>query len=126
MFTITTDPRRKLVRLSLQAMITREQVKDLYQQEHEAIEAMGCRLGEHLCIVDLTACPLQIQDVTRAFESEIKSTGKARRLAMYTGEALARMQARRIARARDDVAIFETRAEAEAWLFAGEPGASRA
>lgn len=123
MFEISTEPRRKLVRLTLKAMLTPEQVKELYRQEHEAIEAMGCRLGEHLCIVDLTSCPLQVQEVTKAFESEIAAAGKARRLAMYTGEALARMQARRIARARDDVAIFESREEAEFWLFAKAPAA---
>jgi hypothetical protein len=36
---------------------------------------------------------------------------------MFTGNALARMQARRISKERDDVAIFETREEPEAWLF---------
>ena len=120
MFEVRTEPHRKLVRLTLKAMLTREQVADLYQQEHRAIQAMGCRLGDHLCIVDLTACPLQIQDVAKAFQAEIGSSAKARRLAMYTGNALARMQARRIARERDDVAIFELREEAEAWLFAEE------
>lgn len=118
MYKITTEPRRKLVRLKLAGMLTREQVARLYREEHLAILAMGCRPGDHLCIVDLTACPLQIQEVAQAFQSEIKSSGKARRLAMYVGEALGRMQARRIARERDDVAIFERRDEAEAWLFA--------
>jgi hypothetical protein len=39
---------------------------------------------------------------------------------MYTGNALGRMQARRIARERVDVAIFERREDAEAWLFTAE------
>jgi transposase len=117
MFEITTEPHRKLVRLKLNAMLTRAQVLELYRQEHTAIVAMGCALGDHLCIVDLTACPLQLQEVAQAFQSEIGSSAKAKRLAMFTGNALARMQARRIARERDDVAIFEHREEAEAWLF---------
>jgi hypothetical protein len=118
MFEITTEPHRKLVRLMLKAMLTPEQVTQLYREEHRAIADMGCRLGEHFCIVDLTRCPLQVQAVAQAFEANIGSPGKARRLAMYTGQALARMQARRIAKVRDDVAIFERREEAEAWLFA--------
>lgn len=120
MFEITTDPHRKLVRLTLKAMLTEEQVADLYRQEHHAIRAMGCALGEHLCIVDLTACPLQAKEVAEAFRQNIGSPYQARRLAMYTGKALARMQAKRVARERGDVAIFEHREEAEAWLFSSD------
>jgi hypothetical protein len=120
MYQITTDPPRKLVRLKLLGMLTREQVTQLYQEEHRLIQEMGCRLGEHLCIVDLTDCPLQVQEVAQAFKSEVGSPAKARRLAMYTGNALGRMQARRIARERADVAIFNGREEAEAWLFDAE------
>ena len=73
MFEISTEPQHKLVRLRLTGMLTRDGVADLYRQEHAAIAAMGCRLGDHLCIVDLTDCPLQIQDVASAFQSEIGS-----------------------------------------------------
>jgi len=117
MFEITTEPSRRLVRLKINAMLSREQVMDLYRKEHAAIVAMNCPLGEHLCIVDLTSCPLQLQEAAQAFQSEIGSSAKAKKLAMFTGNALARMQARRIAKERNDVAIFETREEAESWLF---------
>lgn len=117
MYEITTEPHRKLVDLKLIGKLTREQVAQLYRDEHRAILEMGCRPGDHLCIVDLTACSLQLQEVAQAFQSEIKSHGGARRLAIFTGAALARMQARRIARERADVAISETRHEVEAWLF---------
>jgi hypothetical protein len=103
--------------LKLNGMLTREQVDQLYAEEHRAIVAMGCRPGDHICIVDLTECPLQVQEVAQAFQSQIKAPAKARRLAMYTGNALGRMQARRIAREREAVAIFEQREEAEEWLF---------
>lgn len=120
MYEITTEPRRKLVRLKLSGMLTAEQVKQLYREEHRAIADMACQIGEHLCIVDLTSCPLQVQEVAEAFKSQIGSAAKARRLAIYTGNALGRIQARRIARERDDVALFELREEAEAWLFTNE------
>ncbi|PCD03905.1 hypothetical protein COC42_06140 [Sphingomonas spermidinifaciens] len=120
MYSITTEPARKLVRLKLMGMLSREQVAALYHEEHLAIRAMHCRPGDHLCIVDLTECPLQLQDVANAFQLGIKSDAKAKRLAMFTGQALGRMQARRIARERDEVMIFERREEAEAWLFADE------
>ena len=120
MYEITTEPHRKLVRLKLTGMLTREQVSQLYREEHRAIQEMGCRLGEHLCIVDLTSCPLQVQEVAQAFQSQIGSSAKARHLAIYTGNATGRMQARRIVRERHDVAIFERREEAEKWLFRDE------
>ena len=107
MFEITTEPSRRLVRLKLNGLLSRDQVADLYRQEQAAILAMNCPLGEQNCIVDLTSCPLQIQDVANAFQAEIGSPTKAKKLAMFTGNALARMQARRISKERDDVAIFE-------------------
>jgi hypothetical protein len=116
MFTITSEPARKLIRIKLAGMLTSDQVADLYRQEHRAIDAMGCRIGEHLCNVDLTECPLQLQDVVAAFQREIQARPQARRLAVFTGQALARMQARRILR-RPDVAIFVTQQEARGWLF---------
>ena len=124
MFEITTEPARRLVRLRLTAMLTREQVSALYREEHAAILAMDCPLGEHLCIVDLTSCPLQLQEGAKAFQSEVGSSAKAKKLAMFTGNALARIQARRIAKERDDVAIFATREEAEDWLFCADSQAA--
>ena len=117
MFEIQAEPERKLIRLKISAMLTQEQVRELYRQEHMAILGMRCRLGEQLCIVDLTECPLQLQTVVSAFESQMGTNAKARKLAMYTGQALARMQARRLLK-RADAAIFQTKAEAETWLFA--------
>ncbi|PAX06700.1 hypothetical protein [Sphingomonas lenta] len=123
MYTITADPGRKLITIALQGMLTPEQVAALYRDEHLAIQRMGCRVGEHLALVDLTGCPLQIQDVASAFQRAMDGPGKARRLALFTGSSLARMQIRRIMR-RSDAALFETRAEAEAWLFADDARAA--
>ena len=116
MYILTTDPVRKLITIRIVGMITAEQVEQLYRDEYGAIDAMACRLGDHLALVDLTECGLQLQDVVGAFERQIGSARKARRLAIFTGGSVSRMQARRIMR-RDDAALFATRAEAEAWLF---------
>jgi len=119
MFTITTEPARKLVRVKLAAMLTSDEVAELYRQERLAVAGLGCRPGEHLCLVDLTDCPLQLQDVVGAFQRGLSSPGRSRRLAVFTGRALARMQARRILQ-RQEAAIFETEAEARQWLFSAE------
>ena len=123
-YSITTVPHRKLVVMKIVGMLTREQVEQLYREEHAAIAAMGCRLGEQICLVDLTDCKLQVQDVAAAFkEKQGDARIMARRLALYTGSSLARMQARRITD-RANAELFETREQAEAWLFADEARAA--
>lgn len=116
MYTLTADPDRKLITIRIIGMIEPAQVAQLYRDEYAAIHAMGCRLGEHLALVDLTECSLQLQDVAAAFEKQIQSAGKARKLAMFTGASVSKMQARRVMK-RDDAALFVTREEAERWLF---------
>jgi hypothetical protein len=116
MFTITTEPARKLVRIKVSGMLNVSDVAELYRQEHQAIKAMGCPLGEQVVIVDLTECPLQLQNIVSAFQESMTSNAKGRAVALVTGSSLARMQARRIMR-REGSAMFETMADAEVWLF---------
>jgi hypothetical protein len=116
MFEITTEPERKLVRLKISGMLTLNDVAELYRQEHEAIRGMGCPVGQHVVIVDVTDCPLQLQTIVSAFQESMNSPGKARRLAMVIGSSLGRIQARRIL-TREDAALFNCAADAEAWLF---------
>ena len=116
MFTIETDSRRRLVIMKLTGMLTVDDVTDLYRREHDAIRAMGCPLGEQLVLVDVTECPLQLQDIVAAFQRSMDSHAKGKRVAMVTGSSLARMQVRRIMR-RDASALFNSRAEALAWLL---------
>jgi glucuronate isomerase len=116
MYSIVTDSAKKLVTIKIVGMLTIEQVRALYAEEHEAIRRMGCRLGDHLALVDLTECNLQLQDVAAAFQKEMNGSAKAKRLALYTGSSLSRMQLRRIT-TRDDAQIFATREEALAWLL---------
>lgn len=116
MFSIKTDAPRKLVRITISGMVTVEEVQQFRQQERAAVTAMGCRLGDHLALADLTGCGLQLQQVVAAFQQVIEARGQARRLALVTGDSVVRMQARRVIN-RPDAALFETIAEAEAWLF---------
>ena len=117
MFTISTELHRQLVLVKVTGMLTLEQVADFYRAEHEAIRGMGCPLGQQIAIVDVSECPLQLQQIVEAFQKSMESPARAKRLAMVTGGSLSRTQARRILK-RDNAALFETVAEAEAWLFA--------
>lgn len=124
MYSIQSDARRRLVTIKIVGLLTSEEVAQLYHEEHRLILEMGCRVGEHLALVDLTECKIQLQDVAAAFQKQITSSGRAKRLAMFTGSSLARMQARRLMQ-RADADLFSTREEAEAWLFQDE-GVGRA
>lgn len=124
MYILSTDADRALITIKIVGMMSAADVERLYRDEYLAIARMGCRVGEHVAMVDLTECSLQLQDVAAAFERQIGSARKARRLAIFTGNSVSRMQARRIMR-RDGAALFATQVEAEAWLF-DEGGAARA
>jgi hypothetical protein len=116
MFTITTEPKRWLVRLKFSGQLTLDDVGEFYRQEEAAIKRMGCPLGFDLVIIDATECPLQLQDIVSAFQKTMSSPRRAKRVAVVTGRSLARMQARRLLQ-RDEVAMFDTIEEAEEWLF---------
>ncbi len=116
MYAIATEPAHRLVRITITGLLSVEQVADLYRQEHDAIAAMGCPLGQQIVLVDLRKCPLQVQDVVKTFKSKIGGEQSARRIALVTGDSAARMQARRIIE-RDDAALFSSIGEAEAWLL---------
>lgn len=117
MFTIDTEPGLKLVRMKLSGMLTVEEVAELYRQEHAAILAMGCPLGEQIVLADLTECPLQLSQIVDAFQASMGRPEMAWRLAIVTGLSLSRMQARRLAQ-REGIRIFATVEDAEEWLFA--------
>jgi hypothetical protein len=117
MFEITTDPQRHLVRIKLSGMMSVEDVSELYRQEHAAIRAMGCPVGQHLLLIDSTQNGLQTQSVIDAFKGQISRPTRARRIAVVTGQSLSRMQARRLLTDQPGM-IFATETEAEAWLFA--------
>jgi hypothetical protein len=116
MYTIATEPQHRLVRITISGLLTVDCVAALYREEHEAIRAMGCPLGQQIVLVDITKCPLQFQEVVENFREGIGSEKSARRIAFVTGPSAARMQARRIIE-REDVQLFETRPEAERWLL---------
>jgi hypothetical protein len=123
MFTITTEPRRKLVRIKVCGMLKVCDVADFLQQEHAAIRAMGCPVGHHFVLADLTDCPLQLQEIIAAFQKSMTSPQRAKRVAVAVGSSLSRMQARRLLQ-REEVAMFDTVAEAEKWLFREEKAAA--
>lgn len=120
MYSISTEPKYKMIRAHLSGFFSTQEVAEFGQGIQSAAIAMGCRSGEHLLYVDTSECALQAQDVVAAFQGLIQhSPLKASRIAIITGGSLSRMQTRRIL-VRDKAIMFENRVQAEQWLLTGE------
>ncbi|MFD1787696.1 STAS/SEC14 domain-containing protein [Sphingomonas floccifaciens] len=76
-------------------------------------------------VCDYTRAGTQSQEVADAMEAMMRSpVVRSRRIGIFTGSALARMQARRLLAVREEVRFFDTRAEALAWVMADDEGAA--
>lgn len=126
MYTVSAEPSRKLVRIKLVGFLSHDEVAGFARAEQAAIQQMGCRSGEYLVLVDTTEFLLQTQDVATELQNLVNASAfRAKRIAIVNGESAFRMQARRLL-TREEALIFDTLAEAEAWLFRpDEPAADR-
>jgi hypothetical protein len=72
-------------------------------------------------LYNFTRAAIQSQQVVRKMREMAASPAFAgRRVALYTDGGLARLQARRVAMASDTMRVFESRAEAVAWMVGAE------
>lgn len=119
MITVTTDPPRKLVHAHMSGFLEVADVAHFAREEQGAVKAMGLKSGEFLLLVITSECVVQSKEVIAAFQHLVlHSPYKSLRLAIVRQGSMGRMQTNRIIRIREDAAMFETRADAEAWLFA--------
>ena len=72
----------------------------------------------HMLLIDYSRASIQAQDIVAALANQARFPAyRARRVAAFTTGRLAKLQARRIAALRDDMAMFDDRASALAWLM---------
>ncbi|MBA3878256.1 MAG: hypothetical protein C0500_00890 [Sphingobium sp.] len=117
---IQIDPPRYLIRMTLGGFFSLDDVERLDAERRRALAALNCGLNQHLTLCDVAACQLSTPDVVAALQRVIGNPlFRSKRCAMVVRGALARMQARRAVQ-RADVAMFDTRAAAEAWLFTAD------
>jgi hypothetical protein len=115
-FSISTEPSQKLLRVKLTGFFTVEAVAAFARAAQKAVGEMGCASGEYLHLCDVSDLSLQSQNVVPAFERFINSPERrSHKLAIVTGHAAIRMQIRRLLR-RSDAAVFTSVADAEQWL----------
>ena len=83
------------------------------------------RVPVSLC--DYTGAAIQSQAVIAALTTMMQNpVVRSRRVAMYTGGVMAKMQAVRATRDRSEFRFFTDKDEARAWLFAAEDAAAAA
>jgi hypothetical protein len=117
---ISIDPARGLIRMKLGGHFTIADVQRLEADRRAALRELGCRVNQHLTLCDVSACQLSAPDVVIELQKVIGNPlTRSRKCAMVVRGALARLQARRAVQ-RDDVAMFDTAVEAEAWLLRGD------
>jgi hypothetical protein len=119
MIEVTVEPARKLVRARMGGLLTLDEVKRFSAEEQAAVRGMGLGSGEFLLLVETEGNVVQTQDVVQALQDLIQhSPLKAKRIATVRTSALATLQTRRLTTLRNDYEVFDSLADAEAWLFA--------
>ena len=120
MYKISVDSDRNLIRAMISGFFTVAEVNAFAHEEQAAVESLHCMPGQHRVLIDASQCVLQAQEVVAAFAHMVRASPvQARRIAVVADGTLYRMQTRRILDA-DRSAMFETNADAEAWITEDE------
>ena len=121
-FHLAVDRRRRLLTFMASGFFDLASIERVAGEKAAASHALGGDLHDHSSIVDVCDCKIQAQEVAEGFARVIRDPRYlARRVAFVVGpSSLARMQVRRTTQELATVRMFDSVAEAEAWLFAGE------
>ncbi|MES3152378.1 hypothetical protein [Sphingomonas faeni] len=122
MHTITTDLASGIIEVDASGFWTIEHVEGfLIDLEREArrVLATGKR---HMLLCNFSKSAIQPQEVIAMLQNTARTLPlKSRKVALYTNGKLARLQVKRIAAVRDDMAVFDDRETAMAWMLEDGP-----
>ncbi|MBX3563216.1 MAG: hypothetical protein KF730_01440 [Sphingomonas sp.] len=120
--TIRIDRAHKLVEVHLSGFFTAEDAAWTGEELRAAILSLGLAPGEHVTLYDATELNVAPNATVEAVKSMFANPSVrplwARKVAIITRSALARLQIRRLREARADIAIFAERDAAVDWLLA--------
>ncbi len=120
--TIHVDRANKLVDVRIGGFVAPEDASWLGEEVRAAIRALHRETGEHVTLYDVTGLSIApastIEMVKCMFAHPEVRLLWARKVAIVTESALARLQMQRLRDARSDIAIFDARADAIEWLLA--------
>ena len=119
MHSITTDLGSGIIEVEASGFWTIAHVEDFLrdlEREAHRVLATGKR---HMLLCNFSKSAIQPQEVITMLQRVAVSMPlKSRRVALYTEGKLARLQVKRIASVRDDMAVFDDRETALAWMLA--------
>jgi len=115
MYRIVPHPPSNRIEVELGGLMSVTEVAEYIAALRKAFIAGRFRAG-YLLLIDVTACPIQPQEMIAAMRDHMASMPKARRIAMVTGSSLSRMQVRRLM-TQSYLRIFETADQAREWLL---------
>ena len=118
MHSITTDLGSGIIEVEASGFWTLEHVEDFLrdlEREGRRVLATGKR---HMLLCNFSKSAIQPQEVIAMLQRVAVSMPlKSRRVALYTEGKLARLQVKRIASVRDDMAVFDDREAALTWML---------
>jgi len=119
MHSITTDLGSGIIEVEASGFWTIAHVEDFLrdlEREGHRVLATGKR---HMLLCNFSKSAIQPQEVITMLQRVAVSMPlKSRRVALYTEGKLARLQVKRIASVREDMAVFDDRETALAWMLA--------
>jgi hypothetical protein len=123
MYTITVDAPQRLVQVALGGMMSLDESAAYIADLRRAIVTNHLS-ADYAMVIDVSACPIQSQDMVAVMGQHMATMPKARSLAIVTGSSLARMQVRRLFH-QPYARTVRTVAEGRAWVLEGvEPFAA--
>lgn len=117
MYTIDIDAAHGLVEVTLGGMMSVEETARYIADLRHAIVVNRVGSG-YAMVIDVSACPIQSQDMIGAMGRHMAAMPKARALAIVCGGSLCRMQVRRLFQ-QSYARITATREEGRAWVLNG-------
>ncbi|EZP56990.1 MULTISPECIES: STAS/SEC14 domain-containing protein [Sphingomonas] len=118
-FNIAVEPARHLLTLTCAGFYLTEDVAALRAACEEACGQLPAAPHGHLILIDASGMRIQTREVVDAFTGIVRDPRlRSRRLAFVVNHSLARQQILRLPEpGRANVAFFDDRPAAEAWLF---------
>lgn len=114
------DRKHKLVILTVLSMLGPEDSAWAGEELRAQIQTFGPDIGNHVTLYDMSAVPsvptATIDQTLRTLDHPAVREIWARKVAFVVTTATARMQVSRLQKLRPDIAMFDTRAAAVAWL----------
>ncbi|WP_106512330.1 hypothetical protein [Allosphingosinicella deserti] len=116
MYTIFVDRAEAIIEVTLGGLMSVEEVDDYIADLKQ--DFVAHELRDYSMIIDVSACPIQPQDMIKRMGEHMALMPKAQALAIVTGSSLARMQIRRLF-TQPYARIVASAAEGRAWVVLG-------